>query len=118
MGRSSRGEESQEDFGNLRNPPVWRTSSKYLSEKIATDIASKVQMERDTLNHEFSFCPKYQYVGNSVTWAGNRIEQTAPALPDFALSLKPDEYNLPSVDPSWNDILQSESLFPSRQDAI
>ncbi|KAK7841513.1 hypothetical protein CFP56_015369 [Quercus suber] len=82
-----------------QNPPVWRTSSKYLSEKIATDIASKVQMERDTLNHEL-------------------IEQTAPALPDFALSLKPDEYNLPSVDPSWNDILQSESLFPSRQDAI
>ncbi|XP_030942977.1 uncharacterized protein LOC115967928 isoform X1 [Quercus lobata] len=82
-----------------RNPPVWRTSSKYLSEKIAKDIASKVQMKRDTLNHE-------------------SIEQTAPALPDFALSLKPDEYSLPSVDPSWNDILQSENLFPSRLDAI
>ncbi|KAL4612631.1 hypothetical protein ACB092_08G214700 [Castanea dentata] len=82
-----------------RNPPVWRTSSKSLSEKIAKDISSKVQMNRDTLNHEL-------------------IEQTAPALPDFALSLQPDEYSLPSVDPSWNDILQSESLFPSRQDPI
>lgn len=39
-------------FFGSRNPPVWRTSSKYLSEKIAKDIASKVQMKRDTLNHE------------------------------------------------------------------
>lgn len=29
--------------------------------------------------------------------------ETAPTLPDFALALKPDEYQLPDVDPSWND---------------
>ncbi|KAF6150732.1 hypothetical protein GIB67_020815 [Kingdonia uniflora] len=34
----------------------------------------------------------------------SRIIETAPALPDFALALKPDDYQLPSVDASWNDI--------------
>lgn len=29
--------------------------------------------------------------------------ETAPTLPDFALALKPDEYQLPQVDPSWKD---------------
>lgn len=32
-----------------------------------------------------------------------RIMKTAPTLPDFALALKPDEYQLPSVDFSWNE---------------
>lgn len=27
--------------------------------------------------------------------------ETAPTLPDFPLALKPDEYQLPPVDPSW-----------------
>ena len=31
-----------------------------------------------------------------------RIMETAPTLPDFALALKPDEYQLPPVDASWN----------------
>jgi len=30
-----------------------------------------------------------------------RIMETAPTLPDFALALKPDEYQLPQMDPSW-----------------
>lgn len=29
--------------------------------------------------------------------------ETAPTLPDFALALKPDEYQLPPVDASWNE---------------
>lgn len=29
--------------------------------------------------------------------------ETAPTLPDFALALKPDEYQLPLVDASWNE---------------
>lgn len=29
--------------------------------------------------------------------------ETAPTLPDFALALKPDEYQLPHVDASWDD---------------
>lgn len=30
-----------------------------------------------------------------------RIMEAAPTLPDFALALKPDEYQLPQVDPAW-----------------
>ncbi|XP_028798514.1 uncharacterized protein LOC114760526 [Neltuma alba] len=64
-----------------RNPPVWGTM-KYLSEKIPKDTSSKVRINRDLYSHE-------------------RIMETAPTLPDFALALKPDEYQLPQVDPSW-----------------
>lgn len=31
----------------------------------------------------------------------HRIMETAPTLPDFALALKPDDYQLPQVSPSW-----------------
>lgn len=34
---------------------------------------------------------------------GCRIMETAPTLPDFALALKVDEYQLPPVDASWNE---------------
>ncbi|XP_054814688.1 uncharacterized protein LOC129315148 [Prosopis cineraria] len=64
-----------------RNPPVWGTM-KYLSEKIPKDTSSKVRINRDLYSHE-------------------RIMETAPTLPDFALALKPDEFQLPQVDPSW-----------------
>ncbi|KAJ4713705.1 BRO1 domain containing protein [Melia azedarach] len=66
-----------------RNPPLWGTM-KYLSEKIPKDTSSKVRINRDLYSHE-------------------KIMETAPTLPDFALALKPDEYQLPSVHPSWND---------------
>jgi hypothetical protein len=29
--------------------------------------------------------------------------ETAPTLPDFSLALKPDEFQLPPVVPSWNE---------------
>ncbi|RDX72182.1 hypothetical protein CR513_48368 [Mucuna pruriens] len=64
-----------------RNPPLWRTM-KYLCEKIPKDTSSKVRINRDLYSYE-------------------RIVETAPTLPDFALALKPDEYQLPQVDPSW-----------------
>ncbi|KAH7571183.1 hypothetical protein JRO89_XS05G0264900 [Xanthoceras sorbifolium] len=66
-----------------RMPPLWGTS-KYLSEKIPKDISSRVQINGDLHNHEL-------------------ILQMAPALPDFALSLNPDDYQLPEVDSSWID---------------
>lgn len=66
-----------------RNPPLWGTM-KYLSEKIPKDTSSKVRINRDLYSHE-------------------KIMETAPTLPDFALSLKPDDYQLPSVHPSWNE---------------
>ncbi|KAK8599633.1 hypothetical protein V6N13_077546 [Hibiscus sabdariffa] len=69
-----------------RNPPLWGTM-KYLSEKIPKDTCSKVRINRDLYSHE-------------------KIMGTAPTLPDFPLALKPDEYQLPPVDGSWNEILQ------------
>ncbi|KAL0385230.1 UNVERIFIED_CONTAM: hypothetical protein Sradi_2917300 [Sesamum radiatum] len=66
-----------------RNPPLWGTM-KYLSEKIPKDTSSKVQINRDLYSHE-------------------KIMERAPTLPDFALALKPDEYELPLVDASWNE---------------
>ncbi|RVW69973.1 Transposon Ty3-I Gag-Pol polyprotein [Vitis vinifera] len=50
----------------LRNPPLWGTM-KYLSEKIPKDTSSKVRINRDLYSHE-------------------RIMETAPQLPDFALA--------------------------------
>lgn len=66
-----------------RNPPLWGTM-KYLSEKIPKDTSSKVRINRDLYSHE-------------------KIMETAPTLPDFALALKPDEYQLPPVDASWDE---------------
>ncbi|XP_057968856.1 uncharacterized protein LOC131158190 isoform X2 [Malania oleifera] len=66
-----------------KNPPLWGTM-KYLTEKIPKDASSKVRINRDLYSHE-------------------RIMETAPTLPDFALALKPDEYQLPPVHISWNE---------------
>lgn len=66
-----------------RNPPLWGTM-KYLHEKIPKDTASKVRINRDLYTYE-------------------KIMETAPTLPDFALALKPDEYQLPPVHRSWNE---------------
>ncbi|XP_071702199.1 uncharacterized protein [Rutidosis leptorrhynchoides] len=65
-----------------RTPPLWGTM-KYLSEKIPKDTSSKVRINQDLYTYE-------------------KIMETAPTLPDFALALKPDEYQLPEVDSSWN----------------
>ncbi|KAL6332506.1 hypothetical protein AAG906_008541 [Vitis piasezkii] len=77
-----------------RNPPVWGTI-KYLLEKFPKDASSKVKEKQDPYSHE-------------------RIMQMAPALPEFALSLKPDEYRFPPVDPSWNNELQGSNLPSTR----
>ncbi|XVF01724.1 hypothetical protein REPUB_Repub04eG0113300 [Reevesia pubescens] len=74
-----------------RNPPLWG-ASKYLVEKIPKDISRKT-INLDSQKHEM-------------------IVQLLE-LPDFALSLKPDEYQLPQMDPSWND-LQVHNLFPAK----
>ncbi|KAL5982991.1 hypothetical protein ACLOJK_017071 [Asimina triloba] len=66
-----------------RNPPLWGTM-KYLSEKIPKDTNSKVRINRDLYSQE-------------------KITETAPPLPDFVLALKPDDYQLPGLDHSWND---------------
>ncbi|XP_057480241.1 uncharacterized protein LOC130767414 [Actinidia eriantha] len=66
-----------------RNPPLWGTM-KYLYEKIPKDTSSKVRINQDLYSRD-------------------KIMETAPTLPDFALALKPDEYQLPPVHVSWND---------------
>ncbi|CAM8943893.1 unnamed protein product [Rhodiola kirilowii] len=65
-----------------KSPPLWGTM-KYLSEKIPKDTSSKVRINKDLYTHQ-------------------RIMETAPTLPDFVLALKPDDYSLPPVHPSWN----------------
>lgn len=75
-----------------RNPPPWG-ASKYLAERIPKDISSKT-INWDSQKHEM-------------------IKHVAPALPDFVLSLKPDEYQLPSTDPSWND-LHAQNVVPTK----
>ncbi|KAG8498192.1 hypothetical protein CXB51_007378 [Gossypium anomalum] len=75
-----------------RNPAPWG-ASKYLAERIPKDISSKT-INWDSQKHEM-------------------IKHVAPALPDFVLSLKPDEYQLPSTDPSWND-LQAQNVVPTK----
>ncbi|KAI8542601.1 hypothetical protein RHMOL_Rhmol08G0150300 [Rhododendron molle] len=67
----------------IENPPLWGTM-KYLSEKIPKDTSSKVRINQDLYSHD-------------------KIMETAPTLPDFALALKPDDYQLPPVHISWND---------------
>ncbi|KAK1303515.1 hypothetical protein QJS10_CPB11g02341 [Acorus calamus] len=52
------------------------------SEKIPKDTSSKLRINRDLYSHD-------------------KIIETAPVLPDFALALKPDEYQLPALDPAW-----------------
>lgn len=66
-----------------RTPPLWGTM-KFLSEKIPKDTSSKVRINRDLYSYE-------------------KIMETAPTLPDFALALKPDEFQLPPVHTSWNN---------------
>ncbi|KAA8542899.1 hypothetical protein F0562_024066 [Nyssa sinensis] len=78
-----------------RNPPLWGTM-KYLSEKIPKDTSSKVRINRDLYTHE-------------------KIMETAPTLPDFALSLKPDEYQLPPLHASWNDENQNKGQYGSNK---
>ncbi|GAA0184798.1 hypothetical protein LIER_32086 [Lithospermum erythrorhizon] len=72
-----------------RNPPLWGTM-KFLMEKIPKDTSSKVQTNRDRYTHE-------------------QIMDSAPTLPDFALALTPDEYQLPPVDPSWDNEATNKS---------
>uniref|UniRef100_A0A7N0TFV9 BRO1 domain-containing protein n=1 Tax=Kalanchoe fedtschenkoi TaxID=63787 RepID=A0A7N0TFV9_KALFE len=78
-----------------RTPPLWGTM-KYLSEKIPKDTSSKVRINRDLYTHE-------------------KIMETAPTLPDFVLALKPDDYSLPPVDPSWNaETTKQSALSPTK----
>eukprot|EP01018_Ginkgo_biloba_P022322 Gb_02550 [translate_table: standard] len=66
-----------------RVPALWG-AMKYLSEKIPKDASSKARINRDAYSHE-------------------RIPETPPKLPDFPVALKPGEYELPAINPIWNE---------------
>lgn len=72
-----------------RVPPLWG-AMKYLSEKIPKDASSKART--------------------------NRVTETPPKLPDFSVALKPDEYNLPPIDLSWNEEADTEPFPNSRSE--
>ncbi|KAF0893452.1 hypothetical protein E2562_025249 [Oryza meyeriana var. granulata] len=65
-----------------RSPTPFGTA-KYMLDKIPKDASSKVKINQDLYTQE-------------------RVIGTPPPLPDFALALKPDDYDLPPLDPLWN----------------
>lgn len=79
-----------------RVPPLWG-AMKYLSEKIPKDASSKARTNKDVYSRE-------------------KVPETLPKLPDFAVALKPDEYKLPSVDLSWNEEANTEPFTISRSE--
>ncbi|KAG1359541.1 Vacuolar protein-sorting protein BRO1 [Cocos nucifera] len=78
-----------------RNPPLWG-SARYHSEKIPKDASSKARINQDLYSNERLLKPSH--LGGIC-----RVLEPAPALPDFAVALKPDDYQLPPVDASWNE---------------
>ncbi|KAL5717435.1 hypothetical protein ACHQM5_010435 [Ranunculus cassubicifolius] len=66
-----------------RAPPVWGVM-KHLSQEIPDVASRKFQMYGYLLEQEKGL-------------------QSLPDLPEFPLSLRPDEYKLPELDPAWDD---------------
>ncbi|KAL5793468.1 hypothetical protein ACOSP7_002062 [Xanthoceras sorbifolium] len=76
-----------------RSPPVWG-AMKHLHQKIPEVASRKSQMYGYLLEEE-------------------KALQTLPDLPDFQLSLRPDDYELPEIDQAWNSEkweLESQTL--------
>jgi len=65
-----------------RSPTPFGTA-KYMFDKIPKDASSKVRINQDL-------------------YAQEKVIGTPPPLPDFALALTPEEYDLPPLDPLWN----------------
>ncbi|CAN6228950.1 unnamed protein product [Urochloa humidicola] len=65
-----------------RSPPPFGTT-KYMLDKIPKDVSSKVRINQDLYTQE-------------------KVIGTPPPLPDFALALTPEDYDLPPLDPLWN----------------
>ncbi|XP_062226225.1 uncharacterized protein LOC133924622 isoform X1 [Phragmites australis] len=65
-----------------RSPPLFGTA-KYLFDKIPKDASSKVRINQDLYTQE-------------------KVIGAPPPLPDFALALTPEDYDLPPLDPVWN----------------
>ncbi|CAN6551346.1 unnamed protein product [Malus baccata var. baccata] len=48
----------------------------------------------------------------------SKIMETAPTLPNFALALKPEKFQLPPVEPSWNMEHMNKGSNQLRNDRI
>ncbi|XP_009620749.1 uncharacterized protein LOC107792192 isoform X1 [Nicotiana tabacum] len=72
-----------------RTPPPWGVM-KHLNKKVPETAARKTQMYGYLLDQEKG--------------------QALPDLPEFQLSLKPDEYTLPETDSTWNNEIPGQSL--------
>ncbi|KAJ0969245.1 hypothetical protein J5N97_022122 [Dioscorea zingiberensis] len=66
-----------------RVPPAWGVMN-HLKNKIPETVSKKSQMYGDLIEQDKAF-------------------QNLPDLPEFALSLKPDDYELPEIDACWGD---------------
>ncbi|KAF8704056.1 hypothetical protein HU200_031541 [Digitaria exilis] len=73
-----------------RSPTPFGTA-KYLADKIPKDASSKVRINQDLYTQE-----------KSLSCGICRVIGTPPPLPDFALALTPEDYDLPPLDPLWN----------------
>ncbi|XP_021681581.2 uncharacterized protein LOC110665678 [Hevea brasiliensis] len=83
-----------------RSPPLWG-AMKHLHQKIPEVASKKSQMYGYLLEEE-------------------KALQALPDLPDFQLSLRPDEYALPEMDEAWNRVrwqLQKQSLKENLKDS-
>ncbi|CAL1398526.1 unnamed protein product [Linum trigynum] len=83
-----------------RSPPPWG-AMKYLYQKIPEIAAKKSEMYGYLLEEE-------------------KALQSLPELPDFQLSLRPDDYELPETDQAWdsrNWEIQSQALKDHLQDS-
>ncbi|XP_008379069.3 uncharacterized protein LOC126634019 [Malus sylvestris] len=65
-----------------RAPPLWG-AMRHLHQKIPEVATRKSQMYGYLLEQE-------------------KVLQTLPDLPEFQLSLRPDDYHLPDIDPAWD----------------
>ncbi|KAF5200222.1 Endosomal targeting bro1-like domain-containing protein [Thalictrum thalictroides] len=75
-----------------RVPPIWGVM-KHLHEKIPEVASRKCQMYGYLLEQEKSL-------------------KSVPDLPEFSLSLRPDDYKLPEIDPAW-DTEKLETKVPT-----
>ncbi|PWZ40937.1 hypothetical protein Zm00014a_001953 [Zea mays] len=69
-------------FVKWKSPNAFGTA-KYLFDKIPRDASSKVRIKQDLYTQE-------------------KVIGAPPPLPDFALALTPEDYDLPPLDPLWN----------------
>lgn len=76
---------------------------KYLHDKIQKDSSCKVRINKDLYSNDrcvvciVDGLVTMQLLKNKLCMCCCSIHEAVPALPDFAVALKPEEYRLPAV---------------------